>query len=293
VSPPASLKLQILNQRSALGSEVVTLVVGAEKKIYVIHKKLLCDRSVYFSKAFQGRFKEASEGRMELPNDTVAAFDCLITWLYWGNMPPQPNFKGAAGQKCHAFSRTVLYPAYILAEKLCLPEMSNRVMDTIQEVQYVNTISSFLSIKADWHPFRDRYQILPESEDIQFVYDNTSETSKLRLYCVTSVAYTLSRRINLGGIKDFAALCSTIPDFAVDLLRVHHFEGNYIYDTNNPSDPRLRARTNDQSRTTKFTICHFHVHEQQLSICSPDGEFDWDFASDQATYGATANSSMI
>jgi hypothetical protein len=67
----------------SLGNEVVTLVVGAEKKVFTVHKKLLCDRSAFFSKGFNGQFKEAAEGRMELPNDTSAAFECFLTWLYW------------------------------------------------------------------------------------------------------------------------------------------------------------------------------------------------------------------
>jgi hypothetical protein len=137
VSPPETIVTGDLTQYSALGHEIVILVVGAEKKLFTLHKKLLCDRSEYFSKAFGGQFKEAIEGRMELPNDTPAAIDCLVTWLYWDKMPTAPSFYGDAVEKSYNYCKTVLYAAYILAEKLCLHDMANKVMDKIQDFQYV------------------------------------------------------------------------------------------------------------------------------------------------------------
>ncbi|KER00148.1 hypothetical protein AUEXF2481DRAFT_24501 [Aureobasidium subglaciale EXF-2481] len=44
----------------------VTIVVGPEKEPYTLHKELLCFYSDFFRAAFQGSFKEATEGRIEL-----------------------------------------------------------------------------------------------------------------------------------------------------------------------------------------------------------------------------------
>jgi len=198
----------------SLGNEVVTLVVGAEKKVFTVHKKLLCDRSAFFSKGFNGQFKEAAEGRMELPNDTSAAFECFLTWLYWDKTPPLPARLSSAAcdgnlafpisptaEDIRSFVMTMLYPAYVLAEKFCLHDMQNRFMNAIQDVHA-------------------QVCTLPDAKEIQFIYENTQENSKLRLYCATAVAYSLARCADLGQVKDFANLCATIPDFALDLLQV-------------------------------------------------------------------------
>lgn len=157
---------------------------------------------------------------MELPNDTSAAFNCLITWLYWDKTPALPAQISSAAcdeklpfpipptaEDVRCFTMTVLYPAYILAEKLCLHDMQNRFMDAIQDAQF-------------------KVYTLPDAEEIKFIYENTQENSKLRLYCATSVAFSLARHAELGqvnSVKDFAALCTTIPDFALDLLQVSIF----------------------------------------------------------------------
>jgi hypothetical protein len=41
-----------------MGTEIVTIYVGLKRKAFAMYKKLICDRSSYFSKAFNGGFKE-------------------------------------------------------------------------------------------------------------------------------------------------------------------------------------------------------------------------------------------
>jgi hypothetical protein len=186
---------------------------------------------------------------MELPKDTPDAFNCLISWLYWDKIPSvQKPILPTDAEHCKNFTKSVLYPGYILAEKLCLDEMANEIINVIQDVQYQS-------------------QILPDAQDMKLIYENTPENSKLRLYCATAVAFFLSQQADFGQAKEFAGLCSTIPDFALDVFQVHQVHGNFIYDVNNPCDPRLRAKTSLQKATTKFTACHFHTHEDHIDVC--------------------------
>ncbi|KAI5212219.1 hypothetical protein E4T42_01327 [Aureobasidium subglaciale] len=53
----------------------VTIVVGPEKEPYTLHKELLCFYSDFFRAAFQGSFKEATEGRIELLDVQVDTFE--------------------------------------------------------------------------------------------------------------------------------------------------------------------------------------------------------------------------
>ncbi|KAI5248507.1 hypothetical protein E4T43_01420 [Aureobasidium subglaciale] len=60
----------------------VTIVVGPEKKPYTLHKELLCFYSDFFRITFQGSFKEAIEGRLELIDVQVDTFESFQVWLY-------------------------------------------------------------------------------------------------------------------------------------------------------------------------------------------------------------------
>ena len=51
--------------------------MGKKRKEFVIHKKLLCDKSDFFRKAFTGSFKEG-EGVMYLPDEKKARYLAVI-----------------------------------------------------------------------------------------------------------------------------------------------------------------------------------------------------------------------
>lgn len=55
----------------------MTIIVGKEKKAYNLHKDLLCFYSDYFRAALNGNFKEAAEGKLELPNVTISIFEAF------------------------------------------------------------------------------------------------------------------------------------------------------------------------------------------------------------------------
>jgi hypothetical protein len=62
--------------------ETVTLVIGAQRKAYNVHKDLLCFYSDYFRAAFHGSFKEAKERKIELPSVEEDIFENFQLWLY-------------------------------------------------------------------------------------------------------------------------------------------------------------------------------------------------------------------
>ncbi|KAE9381258.1 hypothetical protein N431DRAFT_440138 [Stipitochalara longipes BDJ] len=93
-----------------LGHEFVTLYVGSKRKKFKVHKKLLCDRSLFFSKAFNGSFKEAQDGVMYLPEDNADVVCSLVDFLYRGTIPAIPRI-----QNGHSSQSTILL--YLLAEK--------------------------------------------------------------------------------------------------------------------------------------------------------------------------------
>ena len=70
-----------------MGDQSVIIFVGPERKRYLIHKTLLTNQSEYFDKALNGSFKEADEQSIYLEEETPAAFDLLVGWLYQNSIP--------------------------------------------------------------------------------------------------------------------------------------------------------------------------------------------------------------
>lgn len=64
-------------------SASVVIVVGAEEVVFTFPKDLVCYNSRYFEAGFNGNFKE-SEGKIEMKEDSVAAFEMMAQWIYTG-----------------------------------------------------------------------------------------------------------------------------------------------------------------------------------------------------------------
>ncbi|OAF56647.1 hypothetical protein VC83_07193 [Pseudogymnoascus destructans] len=77
----------ILTSSRLMGGDIVTVYVGPREKRYSVHKALLTSQSEYFERALNGKFKEADEQTIRLPEDSPDAFDLLIGWLYQNQIP--------------------------------------------------------------------------------------------------------------------------------------------------------------------------------------------------------------
>src|SRR4051812_9985214 len=115
-----------------MGVEIVTIHVGslASKgiKTFVMHKKLLCDSSDYFSKAFNGGFIE-NKGTMELPTDDPDIFYLFVNYIYQGRIesfpipePHGPRNSPADYESCDNFVRQLI-KLFSFAEKICMNDL--------------------------------------------------------------------------------------------------------------------------------------------------------------------------
>ncbi|KAF4635212.1 hypothetical protein G7Y89_g2884 [Cudoniella acicularis] len=133
----------------SLGSEIVNIYVEPKYKNFPIHKKILCDRSEHFSKAFNGDFKEGLEQTMRLPKESPNTFEDFITWLYRGNLPSWTSKKR---------NYVPLYRCFFLAEKLRIDCLCNVVIGKIQDIQ------------------KERAE-KPDREETLLIYESTREGS--------------------------------------------------------------------------------------------------------------------
>ena len=64
------------------------MIVGPDRKVFSLHKRLLCENSEYFKAALEGSFKEATTQSIELLDDKVEIFKVFQHWLYTGTLTP-------------------------------------------------------------------------------------------------------------------------------------------------------------------------------------------------------------
>lgn len=67
---------------SKLYKKTVQVIVDSGQEKFILHKDLLCFYSDFFRAAFNGSFKEATEGKVELPDVEVEIFEAFQVWLY-------------------------------------------------------------------------------------------------------------------------------------------------------------------------------------------------------------------
>ncbi|KAL2072721.1 hypothetical protein VTL71DRAFT_12064 [Oculimacula yallundae] len=107
-----------------LGSEMIVLRVGLERKEFTIHKALACDSVKFFKAAFENGFAEAKDDIMELPEDKPETISLLVDWIYRRTIP-----EGYTAAHVHT-----LFDLYVFADKICEPILKDQIVDCIQDM---------------------------------------------------------------------------------------------------------------------------------------------------------------
>ncbi|KAK8202778.1 hypothetical protein HDK77DRAFT_502059 [Phyllosticta capitalensis] len=69
----------------------VTLKVGPLHKVFLIHKDIICNKSEFFMRAFQGNFKEGKEQVVVLEETEEDVFKVVMQYLYTERLPDAFN----------------------------------------------------------------------------------------------------------------------------------------------------------------------------------------------------------
>jgi hypothetical protein len=205
-----------------MATDMVDLIVGQQKKLFRVHKYVLCKKVPYFDKMFKGAWKEASDKIGIVSEDTVEAFDLLIAWVYFDTIRPLERISSD-----RRFSWDPI-PFWKLADKFCPPKLQDEIMD-ISHTSY-HTSNVVLS-----------------HNQIESCYKDTLEGSPLRRYAVQTLIYVLFNFDNVlaWSITTFQAALKSNDDLAKDYLTA--VRG--IRQKSTP-DPRMLPK------------CDFHAHEK-------------------------------
>jgi hypothetical protein len=235
-----------------MGAEMVDIYVGPSKKHFRLYKAKLCSRIPYFDKMFNGNFKEASDNVAYLEEDDPASFDLLAEWA---NHPTTSNssrrirelttvrHKDGNGKEVASWDPVGFYS---LAEKYCLPELQDMIMDAL--IQY--------------HKEQNE---LPSVGFVFRAYEHTFAGSLLAKYCAESILNIMDEvdDDDRWPTKEVARLFRELPTFASEYISVQR-KGMAL---------RTRADPRDAGR------CHFHTHKGDEPCAgnlnkrkSPEGE---------------------
>lgn len=104
-------------------SDIITIYVGPERRVYTAHKDLLIARSPFFEKCLQSGFKEGKQNEVCAEEDVPEAFDLLVIWIYTETVTPLSDL---------ARTKAALH-AYMLADKYCMITFQNAIVDAMRE----------------------------------------------------------------------------------------------------------------------------------------------------------------
>ena len=113
--------------------ESITVLVGEEKKKYVIHKNIVCQSSPFFDAAVKGQWKEAAEMVVRMPETKPEIFSAYVGWLYTGNLDvkatPDTKYTKAMEPADVEAIQFKLVDAYRLGDYVQDPTFRNAVVD--------------------------------------------------------------------------------------------------------------------------------------------------------------------
>ncbi|THW56372.1 hypothetical protein D6D20_08756 [Aureobasidium pullulans] len=169
---------------------IVTVVVGSKKKSYSLHKGLLCFYSDYFRAAFNGSFKEATDGKIELMEVEPEVFDIFQVWLYSRRLQTsEDSFP----------SYTTLAQLWVFGDKHQIPLLQNEVMDGI---------------------FAKEAKLVFHTKLVNLAYEQTPVGSPLRKAVIEIVGHRMRLQENDGGALELSCQSDWSVESLIDLVRV-------------------------------------------------------------------------
>ncbi|KAF2813013.1 uncharacterized protein BDZ99DRAFT_460327 [Mytilinidion resinicola] len=189
----------ILSAPITTWGNVISVIVGEEKKVYQIHKGLLLYHSSYFVGALSGGFKESDTEIVELFTDEVAVFDAVYCWLYKGHLFDSPT----SGQFMDiTFLYDLLCKIFVFGDMRGIPTLKNAAIDLLHS-----------SICMEWK--------FPKTQ-VRFIYENTMEGSLLRKFIVNVAVLIASCETFLSIDKDGT---NFTHEFLMDVIRALNDQG--------------------------------------------------------------------
>jgi len=196
-----------------LSRSMVDIYVGSENTHWILHEKLLCARSKFFSQIFYKKSSPSATTQNKsfgLPDEEDEPFRLFVGWLYSSHIitPEQESDLGN------------LFDLYLMGEKWAITGLIKDVLEAVRK----------------WYRLSETY---PGLRRVQYVYANTDQESPMRKLLVSSVARMLTLGHDIPAHWDKALRKN--GQLAVDLIKAvqeWHINGDSVPD---PREAPLQA----------------------------------------------------
>jgi hypothetical protein len=212
---------------------MVDIYVGTDNTHWVLHEKLLCSRSKFFSKIFWDnqkftRSQHSGNKSFGFPEEDDEPFRMFVGWLYSDHVPV-PEEENDLGN---------LFDLYLMGEKWAIANLVRDVLDTVRK----------------WYRISNTY---PGLRRVQYVYANTDAESPMRQLLVNSVARMLL--LNDGIPAHWDKALRKNGQLAVDIIQAIQ---NWRIDDSNIPDARQEILRPEQD---KMRVVE-NAEEQQTGV---------------------------
>lgn len=191
---------------------LVAVYVGATRKKIEIPGNLLCFHSKFFRMALNGGFKEAANYSVDLPEDEPKLFQVIVDWMYEHGKPLNILDKHVA---IHKKNPQYDGPLNCARELCALAYMADKLdIERLQRSIICEFISTVDWTWDDYHHFPFDAALLAE------VYENTPESSFLRLFIASEICPLLNKDVphSQSLLEEFEPCFKQIPDLAWDVI---------------------------------------------------------------------------
>lgn len=243
-----SLKVSSLNY-----FDDVQVLVGPEKKRFMVYKEEICSRSSFFQARCSGRWnKPTGEPKpIDLTDEEPSTFNLYLRVLYSGKVEfddIEEPLPGEEGIPQHSRERCRMAKAYILADKLQDLKSCNILIDAFD---YADTCSTYpLAVGV-----------------ISFIVNNTGTTSPLRDLTINYFC-RIAEYISIRELCE----CDSIPkEFICEVFTRKTIEHPNCCDTMDLDDPEDEGRLTDEE--LKDAKIRRETFEKARKACATTEEY--------------------
>jgi len=186
--------------QSLLSGPIVDIYVGKEKRLWSLHRNLLCYHSSYFETEFIGnevpKSKKPGENqRLDLPNDDPTGFELLVSWLYQGQLD---DVSDLPEEKKYDYS-VACHKLHMLCDRFDIPELKDIAIDQYRRGLF-------------------EAQLVPDAEEINEIYRQSPVNSPFRKLMTQIAARQIMDPDSAKNADTYRSCLENNPDFAVDMI---------------------------------------------------------------------------
>ncbi|KUJ10651.1 uncharacterized protein LY89DRAFT_759536 [Mollisia scopiformis] len=219
-----------------LGLDMIDIFVGPKPIHFRVHEKLLSTKSGYFRSMLDGKYKEAIERTIHMPEDSPTTFSLFLKWLYGDDL----KHLDKQTTKNQALLRQRI-ELYAFGEKIFNDHLMNCVISSIIRICRI-------------------HEFLPSACLVEFAYNNTREASLLRAWMCRVYIHALYKEDDEDfSMYDMAKVMETVEDLRMDMITLFRAKNS-----------------ESMSEKSPFLLdsCSFHHHDnEECAYADPEKGF--------------------